>query len=243
MQELNISAQPRPKTGGKGLLSSLRRSKNIPGIVYGGEKPAVSISVAEKDLQRLKKVGSNSLINLSTGSETDKVIVKQIQDHVISLEPIHVDFLRISMKEKLEITVPIRLHGDSKVMKETGALMEHMLRELTVRCLPSDIPAEIAVDVVNIQLNQAVTVADLKLPTGVESMGEPSTLVVHLVIPKEEVVEPVAGAVPGANEPEVIAKGKKDEEGAEGAAAGKDGKAAPAAKDGKAAPAAKSEKK
>ncbi|MFA5161936.1 MAG: 50S ribosomal protein L25 [Elusimicrobiales bacterium] len=241
MQELSITAQLRQKTGGKGLLSSLRRDKKIPGVVYGGEKPPVTISVAEKDLQRLQKSGSNSIINLSAEDWTDKVIIKQIQGHVITLDPVHVDFLRISMKKKLEITVPIRLHGDSKVMKETGALMEHALRELDVRCLPADIPSEIAVDVANLVLNQAVTVADLQLPPGVESLGEPTTLVVHLVIPKEEVVEEAAAAEGGAAEPEVIAKGKKEEEGAEGAApaAGKDGKAAaPAGKDAK-APAAK----
>ena len=246
MKEINIQADLRPKTGGKGVLSALRRDKKIPGVVYGEKKPPVVISVAEKDIQQLGKAGANSIINLTTPEGTDKVIVKQLQLHVISLDPIHVDFIRISMTHKLEITVPIRLHGDSKVVKETGALVEHMLREMTVRCLPTDIPSEIAFDITDLQLADAITVGDLKLPKGVESVGETSTLVVHLVVPKEEVVEPLPGAVGAATtaEPEVIAKGKKDEDGKvipkeDKAAPAKDGKAA--AKDGKAAP--KAEKK
>jgi large subunit ribosomal protein L25 len=242
MQELNVNAEIRQKVGGKGILSAIRRDKKIPGVVYGEKKSALSVVVSEKDIQRVTKAGSNSIINLTTTEGTDKVILKQVQLHAISLDPIHVDFLRISMTHKLEIVVPIHLHGESKVAKESGALVEHMLRELKVRCLPSDIPAEIAIDITELQLNQTINVSNLAMPKGVESISEPSTLVVHLVVPKEEVVEPAPGTAAAATtaEPEVIAKGKKEEEGAEAAA--KDGKAAPA-KDAKAAPAPKAEKK
>ncbi|MDD2773796.1 MAG: 50S ribosomal protein L25 [Elusimicrobiales bacterium] len=247
MQEISVSAEVRKGTGGKGVLSTLRLSKKVPGVIYGGEKGPVSISVNEKDMLRLMKSGGNAIINIATPEGTDKVIMKQVQRHVVSLDHIHVDFLRISMKRKLEIVVPVHLHGECKAMKENSSLlMEHSVREFTVRCLPSDIPAEIGIDVTELKLGDVISAGSIALPPGVELVGSAATMVVHLVLPKEEVVETAAPEAAAGTQPEIVAaKGKKDEEGAEGAAPAKEGAKAAAGKEGAKAPAkeGKAEKK
>ncbi|NLO91512.1 MAG: 50S ribosomal protein L25 [Elusimicrobia bacterium] len=237
MEKMDIAVEARSKTGGKGLLSRLRKDKQVPAVIYGSGKPPESVSLSRKDFDLLSKRGSNIILTLKTGSGTDTAILKEVQYHVVSGDPIHVDLQRISMKEKIEIRVPVRVHGEAPGVKLHGALLDHSVRELAVKCLPADIPQEIAVDVSNLE-HGAITLGDIKLPNGVESSDSPERILVHLLVPREEVAAtPAAGAADAAASPEVIAKGKKDEAGAEGAApaAGAKG-AAPAGKG--AAPAA-----
>ncbi|MCX5783022.1 MAG: 50S ribosomal protein L25 [Elusimicrobia bacterium] len=219
MKEINVPVEVREKTGSKGVLSEMRRQKKIPGVIYGGEKPPVAIAISEKELHNLLKMGSNIVIKVEYSGAKDMAIIKEIQHHAVTNAAMSVDFQRISMKEKLEVNVPIKLLGEAPGVKEHGALIDHVLRELRVRCLPADMPHEIIADISHLNMGMSITVKDLKLPEGVESVGDPSRLIVHLFIPKEEVVAAptVEGAEAVAAEPELIAtKGKKEEEGAEG---------------------------
>lgn len=228
MEKMDVTAEARTKTGGKGQLTKLRKDKQVPAVIYGCGKPPVPVAISRRDLDLVAKRGANTILNLKQGSGEDTVILKEVQYHVVSGDPIHVDLLRISMKNKIEIRVPVRVHGEAPGVKLHGALMDHAIRELLVRCLPADIPQEIAVDVSKLE-HGAITLGDIKLPEGVETSETADRILVHLLVPREEVAATPAAGAAAAAQPEVIAKGKKDEEGADGAAAPAKGGAAPAA--------------
>jgi large subunit ribosomal protein L25 len=230
--------------GGKAAdmnLNQLRNEGWIPATLYGNGTPA-SVAVESKYLSKLmqnNKAGAKALFNVKFGKETSLAVIKEIQRHILKHTPIHIDFQRIDMKKKLEISVPVHVVGDAPGVKNSGGILEHITREIRVKCLPDNIPASIDVDVTKLELGHGVKVKDLPALNGVEYLTLADTIVVNIVAPKvEEVAAPAAGteAAAGAT-PEVIAKGKKDEE---GAAAG----AKPAAAAAKAAaPAAKDDKK
>ena len=238
MAELKINAVKREKTGIKSALSSARANMQIPAVVYGENMPPVSITVSLKDFNSLLKSGSNTIVNLEMSGESDKAILKTVQYHAVTDSPIHIDFQRISMKKKIDVVVPVKLHGECADIKLLGAILDHSVREITVRCLPTDMPHEIVVDISGLTLHKGITVADLKLPDGVEAKEEPTRVLVHLLMPREEAV--ATPETSAAEQPEVIAKGKKDEEGAEGAdakaGAKPDAKATAPKADAKAAP-------
>ncbi|MBL8023967.1 MAG: 50S ribosomal protein L25 [Elusimicrobia bacterium] len=224
----------------KGDLLKLRESGRVPGVVYGEKKEPITMSVDVKNFtQLLKGHGANVLMNLTVGENGEIVLLKDVQRDVLSHNIIHLDFQRISMKKMIEVNVPLLVMGEAPGVKIGGGVLEHILRNLRVRCLPADIPDGISVDVSQLQLNQGIKVKDVVLPAGVECITEGEGLVLNIVAPVEEEVAPtpVAGAVAaGGTEPEVIAKGKKPEEG-EAVPGGK----APAA-GAKAAPAGKEKK-
>lgn len=169
------------------------------------------------------------IMNLQVAGAGETVLLKDLQRDFLTHNIVHVDFQRVSMTEKLEVNVPLHIVGEAPGVKLSGGILAAYLRELRVRCLPADIPDGINIDVSALQINQGVKVKDLALPKGVESLIDGGSLVVNIVAPAEEEVATPATAAPTGTEPEVIAKGKKPEEGEEGAAA-------PAAKGG-AAPA------
>jgi len=236
MQTVEIDVKKRDLAT-KGALRTLRVTGQVPAVVYGGAKKPASLSIDGKEFYKLLKThGLNMLMNLKVDGAKETVLVKEVQRDPIGRQPVHIDFQRISMTKKLEVSVPVHVKGEAPGVKLGGGILEHILREIRVRCLPADIPAALDVDVSSLQLNQGLRVKDIQLPKGVEAVTDGQQLLLNIVAPTElEEVTPAA-AVPGvAAEPEVIAKGKKPEEGAEGAAA------APAK--GAAAPAGKAEAK
>jgi large subunit ribosomal protein L25 len=229
MQTIELGADKREIVT-KGTLRTLRVGGKIPAVVYGGKKePANLIIEGKKLIQVLKGHGMNVLVNLKVGAGAEVVLLKDLQRDVLTHEIIHVDFQRISMTEKLDVNVPIHIKGEAPGVKVGGGIMEHILRDLRVRCLPADIPDGIDLDVSALQLNQGLKVKDIAAPQGVEILNEGDALVVNIVAPAAEEVATPATAAAGPAEPEVIAKGKKPEEGEEGAAAPAAGAKAPAA--------------
>ncbi|MDR0291493.1 MAG: 50S ribosomal protein L25 [Elusimicrobium sp.] len=233
--EIKVNAEVREKAGIKGVLSSIREAKKVPAVIYGGNKGPVSISLTEKDLQTILKSGANAIVSLTLPAGAETVIIKEVQYHVVKDTPNHVDFQRISMDRKIEVVVPVKLAGESADVKIYGAMVNQVIRELHVRCLPGDIPHEIVVDITLLTINKPITVADLKLSDKIEILGDASRSIVHLMLFKEEEEAPAAAAATDAAAPaqpeSSSTKGKKDEEGnlTKGAAA----PAAPAAKDKK----------
>jgi len=232
----------------------LRKDGWVPAVMYGhGDPMAIVIDAKLLNKAIHSEAGTNALFNLSLGGKGTLAIIKEIQRDIFTRLPIHIDFQRISEKEKIELNVAIHTKGEAKGVKEQGGILEHILRELHIRCLPENIPAFIEVDVTNLETHQGVKVSELVLPEGVEVLTAGDHTVVNIVIPRVEEV-PVAApitpaegvaAAPGA-EPEVIAKGKKEEEGAEAPAAGQPagaGKPGGASKPTGAAKPAKEEKK
>lgn len=210
-----------------GKLNSTRKGGWIPAVLYGSEKSRSSngkqknalLKVNEKAF--LKTVGtnkrSNVVLELKWGDQTAHVVIKEIQRDILTRQVIHIDFQRISMTEKIEVMVPIRIVGEAPGVKLSGGILEHVTRELKILCLPKDIPSEIAADVSQLEIGQGLSVKDLKEIPGVRNLSDPNLLVVNIVAPTvlEEIAAPAAATTA---EPEVIAKGKKPEEEAAAAA-------------------------
>ena len=216
MEKVSISAAAREGIGVKGALSKIRAEKNIPAVVYGGHKEPVSVTVSVKDLEKIIKAGKNTLVEINLNGKAELALVKEVQYHAVTDRPIHADFQRVSMKDKMDVVVPIRLEGTSADIAQYGAIVEHIMREIEVRALVSAIPHEIVVDITPMTINKGIVAGDIKLPEGVELITDKEAPVVHLAIPKdEETPAPAAAAADAAAaQPESSStKGKKDEEG------------------------------
>jgi large subunit ribosomal protein L25 len=224
MEETVLQAEKREMST-KGTVRAMRRSGRVPAVAYGDNEAPIALSVDEKSVLAILKSerGRNSLINLKIGESAHPVLLKEIQRHPITRSLRHVDFYRISLKQKIETTVPVHVKGEAPGVKLGGGILEHVLRDLKVRCLATEIPSSVDADVSALQVNQGIKAKDLPLPNGVELLIDPEAVIVNIVPPTilEETPAPgaAAAAAPGAApEPEVIKKGKTDEEGA--AAAG-----------------------
>lgn len=209
MEKVNITAESREGLGVKGALSQIRAAKKVPAVVYGGHKEPVSITVTAKDLAQIVKAGKNTIVEMTLNGEKELVLVKEIQYHVVTDLPIHADFQRVAMKDKMDVVVPLKLEGKPADVAQYGAIVEHILRELEVRALVSAIPHEIVVDITNVTINKGLLAGDIKLPEGVELVTDAEAPIVSLMVPKEEEV-----AAPAADQPASSStKGKKDENG------------------------------
>ena len=214
MEELNVTASLREGIGVKGALSKIRAEKNVPGVIYGSHKEPVSITISLKDVEKIIKAGKNTIVEVTLPNGKEQVLVKEIQYHVVKDTPIHIDFQRVSLTDKMNVVVLVKLVGEAADVKNYGALVEHIMREIEVRALVSSIPHEIEVDMTPMTINKGIVAGDIKLPKGVELVTDPQAPVVHLMIPKEEEVAAPAPAADAAAEPESSStKGKKDEDG------------------------------
>jgi len=245
MSEIVLEAEKR-ELSTKGFVSQLRRDGKVPAVAYGDNEPSITLTVNEKSLQSAihSERGRNALITLKIGTSSHAVLVKALDRHPITRAIRHVDLQRVSLKKKFEAMVPIHVKGEAPGVKLGGGILEHVLREIRVRCLPTDIPAEFIADVSALQINTGLKAKDLAVPSGVELVIDPEAIVVNIVAPTILEETPAAGATAATTaEPEVIKKGKV-EEGAEAVAAPGDKKAATPAGDKKAAaPAAKPDAK
>ena len=214
MEKVSISAVTREGIGVKGTLSQIRAEKKVPAVVYGGHKEPVSVTVSVKDLEKIVKAGKNTIVEIALNGENELALVKEIQYHAVTDNPIHADFQRVSMKDKMDVVVPLKLEGTPADVTNYGAIVEHILRELEVRALVSAIPHEIVLDITPMTINKGILAGEVKLPEGVELITDKEAPVVHLMVPKEEEEAPAAPAADAAAQPESSStKGKKDEEG------------------------------
>jgi large subunit ribosomal protein L25 len=222
MAEIVISAKSRDERG-KNAARRLRRAGLVPGIVYGGKGDNVAVSVDPKSLQKVlrSEAGRNAILKLDiAGQGAANAILKSWQVDPIKENFLHADFYRIAMDVAIRVTVPVAVRGEARGVKVDGGVLELVLREIEVECLPGDIPERIEVDVSDLGLNQSVRISALPVPQKVKVLESPDHVVVHVVSVKEEaaptaaaapVAEGEAAAAPSA-EPEVIKKGKKEEE-------------------------------
>ncbi len=201
-------------------LNVLKNSGRIPAVFYGKNEKPVTISVDSKKFMALiEKEGANVIIELQLKDGKKTAIVKELQRHVLTQAPNHIDFQSISLTDKIEVMVPIHTEGVADGVKNFGGTMEHVIREIKVRCLPTEIPAKINVDVSALGIGQGITVANLPKLEGIEYVHDASSIVVNVLLQKVEEEKPAdaaAAAAPAA--PEVISKGKKDAEGEAAAA-------------------------
>jgi large subunit ribosomal protein L25 len=207
----------RRETKGKNEAVRTRQGGKIPAVLYGGDsKTGESLSVDPKELSRIlhSKSGVNSIVSLKiAGAKDTQVLVKHYQIDPVTHRLLHADFFRLAMDKVLRVTVPVHLIGESKGVKTSGGTLDFVHREVTVECLPADIPQHIDVDVTELQIGQGVRVRELPADGKWKAVSEPEMLIVHIVAPRAEVVETPDAAAPAvAAEPEVVKKGKTDKE-------------------------------
>jgi large subunit ribosomal protein L25 len=216
----NVEAEAR-ETFGKNAARRLRYAGRIPGVVYGGGGPAVSLAVDPKAIIRIlrSEAGHNAIFTLQIPEKAPaRVMLREWQWEPIHGGLLHVDMVRIARDEKLRVRIPVRVTGEPEGVKLQGGVFEFILREVEVECLPDDIPEHITVDVSGLVIGRQLRVSDLPVAEGVKVLAEPARVVAHVVAPKAEPApaeEVVAPAAEGAAEPELIRKRKTEEEGAE----------------------------
>ena len=220
--EAILEAQTR-ESFGKNEARRTRREGKVPAVLYGGDgKAATPISVAPKALLKIlhSEAGQNTLIALKLAGAGDaRVLVKDFQLDPITHAVLHADFYRVAMDKLLQVTIPVVVHGEPKGVKQQGGLVEFIRRDIEIECLPADIPEHIDVDISELMLHEGVRVRDVATNPKWKPVSDPDMMIVHVIMPKaEEVVAPaeaaaVATATPA--EPEVIKKGKKEDEEAE----------------------------
>lgn len=244
MADFKISAEKRNQPA-----KEIRMSKKIPAVIYGKNYKNVNLALDEVTFNRLyKEAGSSNLIDLDFDGENAKVLVHDIQRHPVSEEILHVDFLKIDMKEKIKTEIPLEFVGETPlVIEQEGSLITNK-DAVEVECLPNDLVDHIKVDIsVLIEFEQNIKVSDIKAPQGVEILDDPEEVVVLVQPPRsdeeiealeEEVVENVEAV-------EVEKKGEeKVAEGEEGAKSTESKEGEPTEKTAKEAPASdKSDKK
>ncbi len=213
-QDLTIEVNRREQTG-KSANRRLRREEMIPAVVYGGGKEPISIQVPRKTLIDLFKSGGSEnrifLLKLADTGQSRHAMIRDIQVHPLTRKVEHVDFMRIDMSKRIRVRVHVTLEGVAYGVRTEGGLLDFVTREVEVECLPTSIPQEIKVDVTEVRVGQHLEVKDLDLPEGVKLIEEADRVIVSVAHAKVEAEGAAAGAE-GAAEPEVISKGKKDEE-------------------------------
>jgi large subunit ribosomal protein L25 len=209
MAELILSAQPRTITGRK--VSQLRRQGLVPVVVYGQGNPPVSLQVPERQLElTLHHGGFSQLVRVQVeGGATHNVLIREVQRHPVSHHYLHADLYAVNMNEKQEVSVPVVGVGKPLALT-TGLMVLQPLDIVEISALPADIPASIEVDITNLDLENPITVADLPVLSGVEYLNAPGEYIFSLIETREEVLE--EEPVEEAAEPEVVARGKQDEE-------------------------------
>jgi large subunit ribosomal protein L25 len=215
---------------GKNEARRLRATGRIPAVVYGGKDGGKPIAVDPKVLARILRTeqGANTLIALNVpGAGDARVLVREYQLDPITHELLHADFYRVAMDKLIRIPVTVVPLGEPKGVKQQGGVLDVVHRQIEIECLPADIPHNIEVDVRELMVGQSVRVKDLATSAKWKAVTDPETMLLHVIIPKVEEAPAPADAAAGAAaaaEPEVIKKGKKDEETAEAAAAPATGK-------------------
>ena len=247
MKETKLTAKPRVGKG-SGEAGRLRRTGWFPAVVYGEGRPGVDIQLNEHDFVMMLRThrSENMIVDLVVeGTEKPyKVMLKAMQHHPITGRVIHLDFYEVSMTRKIEVELPVKLVGVPTGVANEGGILEHVLRALTVQCLPGDLIEEFELDVSALSVGKTLRVRDMKIDAAkYRIMDDPDQVIAAVAAPRTEEEEKAeADAAATAAGPEVLTE-KKAEEGEEGAEKGKDGKEAKApAKEAK-APAEKKEKK
>ena len=224
MNEFELVAEARTDVG-KGASRRLRRDGKLPGIVYGTGKEASMITLQHNAvMHNLEHEAFYShILSLKIGSETESVVLKDLQRHPYKRSVLHIDLLRVDANETLTMRIPLHYINEEKCsgVKNEGGIISHLMTDIDIVCLPKDLPEYIEVDMLEVNLNDTLHVSDLKVPEGVE---------IHSLLHGGDAAQPVASVhapkVAASDEAEDAAAAEA-EEGADEASAADEG-----AKDG-----------
>jgi large subunit ribosomal protein L25 len=225
-----VVATPREGKFNKNAARRVRVSGKIPAVVYGAGQESVAVAVDPRVITKIlhSDSGHNTIFDLDvTGAATVKAMIVDWQHEPIKGALLHIDLKRIAMDKMMTVSVPIQLIGVPVGVKAQGGILEHVLREVEIECLPADIPGHLDVDVSNLEMNQAIHVSDLPHSGSIKFLSDEGLTVAHVSAIREEVPEPEAvDAAAAPAEPEVAKKGKGETEAAPAAdAKGGDAKA------------------
>lgn len=213
-QAMSVEAELREEFG-KNAARRLRRAGSVPAVVYGDQGPSLPLKVDPRQILKIlqSESGHNAIFNLEIkGKAPARVMIREWLTDPIQGQLLHVDFVRIARDTKLKVKVPIHITGEAQGVKVQGGILEFVLREVEIECLPDDIPEHIEVDVTPLMIGQNFRVSDLPLGPKVKVLTDPNRVVAHVVVLKVEEEKPAAEAVEAApTEPEVIRKGKAEE--------------------------------
>ena len=216
-EAFTVEAEPR-EVFGKNVARRTRRAGRIPGVVYGGGGPVIPVTVEPEEIRRVlhSESGQNAIFTLQVrGKAPARAMIRDWQSEPVRGDLLHVDLVRIALDTKLKLKVAIHVTGEPQGVKIQGGIFEFMLREVEVECLPEDIPEAITVDVSPLTLGHNLRVAELPIGPKVKVLTDLNRVVAHVVTLKVEEEKPAEVAEVAPAEPEVIRKGKAEEEGAE----------------------------
>jgi len=224
MEQIIVAAAPR-ETRGKNAARRVRRTGQVPAVLYGGKDGAQVLEVNAKQVTAILRspMGHNTIFKVKFDGTEQPAILKDWQVDPAKGSLLHVDMLRIAMDVRMRVKVPVHTFGEPQGVKMQGGIFEMVTREVEIECLPSEIPDEFKVDVSGLMIGKQLRAADLPLdPQKIKLLTDPQRVIAHVVALRAEEEKPVEAAAPtevAPAEPEVIKKGKKEaEEGEEVAA-------------------------
>jgi large subunit ribosomal protein L25 len=217
---ITVSAERRDSRG-KNEARRLRVQGLAPAVLYGAGQPAVAVSVNPKEVRKIlqSSSGYNTIFQLAVqGVEETPAMIVDWQTDPVRDQLLHVDLKRIDLTQRIQVSVRVQTTGEPKGVKIQGGLFEIVTREVEIECLPDEIPESYTVDVSELMIGQNLRASDIALSGSVKLISAPEQVIAHVVTMKAEEVAPAAeagveGAVAAPAEPEVIKKGKKEEEG------------------------------
>jgi large subunit ribosomal protein L25 len=216
MADIILKATPRPPQGTR-PARRLRNEGKVPGVVYGLGGDPIPLTVEWRELRAalVTEQGLNAVIHLELDGDRTPTLVKEMQRHPVRRNVLHVDFIRVDLNKPVDVDVPIHLEGEAEAVQREGGVIDQILTALAIHAKPSDIPAQLTVDISDLEIGSAKHVSDIVLPDGVTTSVDPDETVVTASFQVVEIPEPEEGE-------EV-----EGEEGAEGEAAeGAEGEAA-----------------
>ncbi len=223
-KDITIAAEVRASRG-KNEAHRTRAAGKIPAVVYGAYKDPIAVAVNPREIVKIVRssTGFNTIFTLAIdGGESTPVMVVDQQVDPIRGTLLHADFKRIDLSKRIRVSVPVSTQGEPKGVKVQGGLLEIITRAIEIECLPDDIPEHFTVDVSELLVGQSKRAGDVALAGSMKLTSSPETVIAHIVaLRAEETATPAEGApapaAPAAGaEPEVIKKGKKEEEAAGG---------------------------
>jgi large subunit ribosomal protein L25 len=231
MKSVPLKAYPRTQVR-RGEVKKLRAVGRVPAVIYGRQVKSQNLEVSAKEFTDLihHSVSENLLVDLSIENDARAkrlALVQEIQHYPLDGKVLHVDFHEVAENEKVTVQVPVETTGEAAGVKNSGGVLEHVLFKLKVRSLPKDLPEQIIIDVSHLELGKAVHIGEIKLPEGVEILGDKNIPVIAVALPRTEEEEAAATEAAPAAAGDVEMIKEKKEEGEEGAAPAK-GEKAPA---------------
>lgn len=216
-KDITIAAEPRA-TRGKNEARRLRVAMRIPAVVYGIGKDPVAVSVSPKEVNKIlhSSSGVNTIFNLDiTGGENSPVMVVDWQHDPIKNNLLHIDMKRIDLSKRLTVKIPVHTTGDPIGVKQQGGLYEIITREIEIECLPDEIPEHFEVNVAAMTLGQSLRAREVALTGSMKLLSPAEQVISHVIAVRGSADAAAEGEAGKPAEPEVVKKGKKEEEGAE----------------------------